>query len=470
MLGDGLRVGDVFEARTLGGLCERARALPLETKDARLLELTAAAGPHSDRFGATATQSFFLRLQRALPPGALNVVLAWKLDGVVDAGAVRSALECVRQEHDLLRMVCSRRGRSWTFGPPGGDETIDFEVVSTEDHLLPELLRSCAQRPVGPTGMLWRTTLMQGTSRSVLVIVGHHALLDRTSVAILRSSFVRAYRAVAIGAVYRPSRPVVSFGDYASWCSQKRSSSSQRRSLAYWRSMLAGCSAAEWPRRTELEVAGDTDFLDVAVELPPTFDASVREVCTAYATTPFIIALAALGNIIGDATGAQRTLVATQMANRAIAGVKDLVGNFTNSVLLNVPTRSRSFATQLAKCRAVVLGALEHQNAPMDTVLSEPGLRRVRSMPGSVMLQHFVVDDPVDDFDGVKARFMDTEGLIWAQPVDFQFIVAERGTQWSIRALARANLFSPDDTRAAVAAVEAAIRLAVQELATTVRS
>src|SRR5207302_82416 len=164
-------------------------------------------------------------------------------------------------------------------------------------------LRQQVQTPIGPTGVLWRTTLVQGRTRSALVVVGHHALFDRVSTAIVRRSLVRAYRDAAIGATDPPVAPLVEFGHYAAWQSQYRSSPARQDALAFWASMLADSSPVEWPRRTVVDGASELAAHDIAIELPDTFDSSIRDVCAANAATPFAVALAALARLIGEQSG-----------------------------------------------------------------------------------------------------------------------------------------------------------------------
>jgi hypothetical protein len=97
-------------------------------------------------------------------------------------------------------------------------------------------------------------------------------------------------------------------------------------------------------------------------------------------------------------------------------------------------------------------------------VLSLPGVRHLRSAPGGVLLQHYAVDDPIDEFDGVAATFLEPDDLAPAQPMDIQIILANRAEEWSVRALARARQFRRPDVEAALSAFAATLVRGVSAL------
>ena len=84
----------------------------------------------------------------------------------------------------------------------------------------------------------------------------------------------------------------------------------------------------------------------------------------------FVVLFAAFAMALRDRTASDDIAIVTPVANRVAPHTEDLVGKFTNSVLLRLDcTASRPFADLLRDASSVILGALCHQETPIRNVI-----------------------------------------------------------------------------------------------------
>ncbi len=323
-----------------------------------------------------------------LRPGTpvYNAALAVDVDGPVDLGALRRALDGVIERHEALRTVFA-----WEHDEPGqvvlARWAIELEVVDlghldgpARDAELHRLEREHARRPfdLARDLMLRATVFRLGPERHVLLLRPHHIAVDGWSVEILFSDLSELYAAERTGRAPALAPLEARYSDFARWQRERVSGARRDRDVAYWRRQLAGARdtpplPADRPRPPEQTFEGR----NLVVTLPPRLAQAVLDVARAQDATPYMVLLAAFATLLYRAGGHDDILVGTPSANRGSAEFEALVGYFTNTLVLRLRLGGNpGFAEMLDRVRATALEAFDHQELPFEQVVEAVGGRR----------------------------------------------------------------------------------------------
>ena len=161
--------------------------------------------------------------------------------------------------------------------------------------------------------------------------------------------------------------------------------------LLFWAETLAGRLpildlACDKPRPKLQSFKGSSVWFD----LPRSLCARLQALAAERETTFFVVILAAFQTILHRYSGEREIIVGTPVANRTVAEVRPLIGNFLNMVALRSALSSDlSFAQVLEQARAVTLDAFSHREAPFQQVVRQLRFHRdpSRNPIFQVMLQ-----------------------------------------------------------------------------------
>ncbi|MFT4101594.1 MAG: condensation domain-containing protein [Burkholderiaceae bacterium] len=353
---------------------------------------------------------------------AYNDTLVCSMDGDLNRGAVRFALDHLVARHEALR----------TRYPEGDDgEPISviverFELPVTEIDLshLPEAdvmteFASTRARVAGEPfdlsrGPLMRVALVRLAERRHLLLVSvHHIVFDGWSTAIFTKEFCEIYRALCEGKAPALAPLPIQYADYAAWHDQVLQRD-QDGSKAFWKHYLEGAplvSVFAADRSRPKTPGFDGDILRLALGQPLSSLAAQR--AREWDVSVFTLLLSAYLLTLHRHTGAAEVVVGTDVAGRDHPALEALIGFFVNVV----PIRSRLDDAGIAARRWVrrvhesVAQVFDHQSLPLDRILS--AARIARGQGANPLLQMLFVMQNVP-----KQRF-DVDGLaISVMPAD----------------------------------------------------
>ncbi|MYV71922.1 hypothetical protein GT043_39605, partial [Streptomyces sp. SID2131] len=182
------------------------------------------------------------------PGTAYNVPFAVRLDGPVDARAVRAAVEDLVARHEVLRTVFAEAdGEPYQRILAPGEAEVPFTVREAAPEALADAVEATIAEPLGLEDELPLRVTLFGTSddEHVLVVLLHHIATDEWSTGPLLTDLDTAYTARLAGrAPAFPALPV-QYADYALWQrallgDAADASSLAARQSAFWRDALAG--------------------------------------------------------------------------------------------------------------------------------------------------------------------------------------------------------------------------------------
>lgn len=246
--GDSILSIQIVSRARARGLELRAGDLLLNPTIAELSAVAAAAAP-APRGG-----------ERARGPVSLTPIQSWFFDlsvpnvhhwnqwlelplaPNVDPDALEQALRDVTSHHDALRLRFTRGSSGWTQAYADEAAPLVLERVDGAGTDVGMLLGD-VQRGLDVTeGPLMRAVWLTG-SRSRLVLVAHHLVIDGVSWRILLEDLDAAYAARRAGQVARLTRAGSSFGDWSRALAAHRRDPGLRAQRDYWMASSEGTPA-----------------------------------------------------------------------------------------------------------------------------------------------------------------------------------------------------------------------------------
>jgi amino acid adenylation domain-containing protein len=163
------------------------------------------------------------------------------------------------------------------------------------------------------------------------------------------------------------------FGDYALWQQERMQGIAFEPHMRYWRKQLSGPLPS-----LHLPLSGPAPAIQTfggamhSVSLPLALSESLRELCRQEGITLFMALLAAFQVLLYRYSGQEDILIGSNTAGRRYPGSEKLLGYFLNTVPLRTDlSGDPTFRELLDRVRGVTLGALSHEEVPLDRLIAE---------------------------------------------------------------------------------------------------
>ena len=395
-------------------------------------------------------QELLWRLERASPGHAYNVPRSVRLRGALDLGALQRALDALVVRHEALRttfaLVQDEPRQIVNAAVPVVITRVDLSSLPVEQ------LEAAARRTMKELAsvrfdlemdlQLHAAVIRLADDDNVLQLLSHHVASDGWSGNILTRELAALYEGFKTGTPVALAPLPVQFADYAAW--QRRVLSGERLAslLAYWRDQLAGApSHLDLPTDRTRPSAPSFDGAIRGTTLPFAVVDGMRAVTRGQGLTSFMVLLSALYVLLSRYTGEEELVVGTPIAGRPHPELEGIVGFFTNTLLLRGSLAGNpTFRELLDRVRASCLGAFDHQEIPLETLLLAKGSdgRPLVAMPQVVL--------STEDPDREKLRLSGTASTPMAAALggtkfDLTIWAAERPEGMRVAAEFRTDLF-----------------------------
>ncbi|MFI5527230.1 amino acid adenylation domain-containing protein [Kitasatospora sp. NPDC051853] len=387
-LGAELTVGELFADRTVAALAARVDAAGTDPAEAPIRPVPRGGGlPLS--FG----QQRMWFLDR-LEPGSDEYVvpMALRLTGPLDPAALRRAVDDTVAVHEVLRT---------RYVPNGGDPVQVIDPPAPADFTLVDLAGEpdAEQRAAGLLEELTtrpfdlerdrplRVTLVRtGPERHLLVLTLHHIAFDAWSMEIYLRDLRAAYDAAAAGEPSPLRRPAVQYADFAAWQREQQAAGAIDQQLGYWQDRLGGLTPVELPTDRLRAAVRDARGDNVIVDVPPAVGTALAELAGRHGATPFMLLLAAFQVLLGRYTGRDDVAVGTPVAGRTRPETEELVGFFSNNLVIRTDLAGDPVFTEvLDQVRRVSLEAFGQQDLPFERLVD--ALRPERDLSRNPLFQ-----------------------------------------------------------------------------------
>ncbi|MEU1513047.1 condensation domain-containing protein, partial [Streptomyces sp. NPDC005811] len=308
-------------------------------------------------------------LDRLAPEsGEYHVPVVLRLRGALDADALDTAWQRLLDRHEILRTRYGTHGDDpvQVIDPPRPSPLERTDV--TDDAQARALIEADLARPFD-LAAAWpvRARLLRITDdEHVLALVLHHIACDAWSVGVVGQE---------LGELYRGTEPAplpVQYADYAAWQHTELTGPAVDRHLAYWKEQLADLPPLELPADRPRPAVRDSAGDSVPFTVPGELADRLRTLAHEHDATLFMTFLAAWQTLLSRTCGRDDIAVGTVVSGRGRPELQQLVGYGINSLVM----RGRldgdpTFADLLARTRATVLDAYDHQDLPFTRVVEE---------------------------------------------------------------------------------------------------
>jgi amino acid adenylation domain-containing protein/FkbM family methyltransferase len=337
---------------------------------------------------------FLDRLQPGLP--VFNVPAAVRLEGDLDAGALRRAIARIVQRHEALRTRFAEgpAGPEQIVEPPP-DDLLALEEIAGGDALQreAEVKRRLAIEATRPfhlaAGPPLRARLFRlGPSVHVLSLVAHHIAADGWSVGILLRELAALYTAFTRGEPDPLPDLPVQYADWAAWQRRWLEGGELARQLAWWREELIEAPASlDLPSDRSRPSEATWNGATLPVRLSAPLAGSLERLARAEGATLHMVLLAGYAAALMRHGGAREVVVGVPVANRRAVEAEPLVGFFVNTLPVRVRAADSglNFRELLARVREASLGAYAHQDVPFERVVE--ALQPERSLARAPIFQ-----------------------------------------------------------------------------------
>ena len=388
VLGVEVGVRTLFEAPTPAALAVRLRQPGPE-------RAPLAARERPERVALSfAQQRLWFIAQLEGPSAVYNNVVAVRLAGELDGGALGAALADVIGRHEVLRTVFPAiDGQPFQQVLEVGELGWELETVPAGEQELAGLVAGIAAEPFDLAAQIsLRARLLRlGPEVHVLVVVVHHIAADGWSMGVLARDISTAYAARRAGGVPGWGPLPVQYADYAAWQRELLGEEDDPGSVltaqvAWWREALAEAPQelalpVDRPRPAQPSYRGHAAQLEV----PAGVHAGLAALARARGVTLFMVIQAALAVLLAKLGAGDDTVMGTPVARLGagddivvgtpVAGwmaeaLDDLAGFFVNTLVLRTGLAGDpSFTDLLDRVRGYWLGALDHQDVPFERLV-----------------------------------------------------------------------------------------------------
>ena len=403
-----LALREVFEHPTVAAL---ARAL-----------LKAAHGdepikPRADRSGPLPLsymqqRLWFVDQLSAQASRAYHLGVTLRLEGKLDIGALRGALDRIVSRHEVLRSVFRRQGDSavQVIVPEsqGAFSLVERDLSALggeerQSQLAVEIQEEADTSFDLSRGPLIRGRLLkQAVDDHVLLLRMHHIVSDGWSVGVLLRELSELYGSGVEGRASVLSNLPIQYADYARWqrhrlqgespqtelhAPERLSGGRLQEQLHYWVESLQGVPEllslpTDYARPTQASYRGDA----VPVVLEELLSEELRRLSQRHGTTLFMTLYSAFAVLLSRLSGQDEVVIGTPVANRPRAELEDLIGFFVNTLALRCRVSGQMRVCELLQAvKRKTLSAYHHQEVPLEQVVEI--LRPHRSLSYNPLFQ-----------------------------------------------------------------------------------
>jgi amino acid adenylation domain-containing protein/thioester reductase-like protein len=309
---------------------------------------------------------------------AYNEPLLFEVNGDFSIPVLQQAIQQVADRHEILRTTFNKDSegniyqRSSTF-------KIDFNKINCEknsanDFILTEIEKSFDLQQ----GLLFRVRVLEiGEEHYYVLIVFHHSITDGASLRIFCRELSEAYNALVEKRAPALLPVAKQYRDYVEWQRHFFDTEEYRNKLSYWKKNLANYQELNLnqnkPRKNVFSFHGSKHYFNYDKEL----SLKLVNLAKQEKTTLFNIFLAGFAVLLSRYCHQDDILIGAPMLNRPATEFHNMLGFFTNTVVLrNQINSDLSFKELLRLVNLNTLTAYENQEVAFEHIVSHLNIER----------------------------------------------------------------------------------------------
>lgn len=325
----------------------------------------------------------------ASPLHNLHFRLLWK--GPLDRGTLADSLTDIVARHAALRTTFTEfDGAPRAVVSPATRADLDHldlrglrpeERASTAESFI--LDHQCTPFDLEKGPMMRTAVITLANDDHIVVVTQHHLVTDGWSVGIFLTELGRCYRAHHLGQDAGLPELTVRYSDYARWQREREAELSYQQHLAWWKDHLAGLPPLELPGARRAQV-GTPDHHGISQELfvPSALASGLKDLAREQHCTLFAVLVTAWAALLCRYTGQTDFAVGTATSGRDRPELQNLIGFFTNTVLLRCDLSGNpSFVDAMSRLRAELESAFKREVQFADVLFAAGPVRDASLTP-----------------------------------------------------------------------------------------
>ncbi|MEV0534873.1 amino acid adenylation domain-containing protein [Kitasatospora sp. NPDC050463] len=309
-----------------------------------------------------------------------TMYLCRRWSGPLDRDALRGALDRLTARHETLRTRFALVGEApvQLVEPPAPVPLTVVELApGAGERDFTEACRPAVNAPfdLAERPPLRAVLISSGPDEHALAVVVHHIVSDGWSFGILWRELLALYREETGEAPAGLAPLTLRYGDIARAEQERAAAGGAEAAFRYWAEKLAGTGRLRLPLDHPRPADARHPAGFAAVELGPGLTTALDGLARRERCTPFMVLLAAYQCVLARWTGTGDFLVGTPLAGRTEAAQEALVGYFARTGVIRADLSGEpDFRTVLHRVRTATLGALSHQEVPVERLAAHLGL------------------------------------------------------------------------------------------------
>ncbi|EKU96345.1 non-ribosomal peptide synthase [Leptolyngbya sp. PCC 7375] len=377
----------------------------LSDKRSQLAALLRSHLQHPNMFPLSFAQQRLWFLDQ-LQPGnpAYTMMAAVRLRGDLDVAALKYAWQDLVQRHESLRTrFVLVDGQPYQRVQPTGAVSLtqlDWQDLPSADQTaaIQSQALELVQQPfdLEQDGLVRSHLIQLETETHVLLLTLHHIISDGWSMEVLVRELAILYDAHQRGHQAQLSPMPIQYADFAVWQRQFLQGDILEKQFNYWRAQLSPPGVpslpTDFPRPAVRSHCGHRHSLGISPKLTDQLQALSQQT----KATLFMTTLATFQVLLYDYAQQATIRVGTPIANRDRPEVANLIGFFTNTLVLCADIEGDlTFRQWLQRVRDQAVNAYAHQDLPFEKLVDELQPERDLSQTPLYQVWFYLQDDPV---------------------------------------------------------------------------
>ncbi|UYK68512.1 condensation domain-containing protein [Xanthomonas sacchari] len=269
---------------------------------------------------------------------AYHMPSALRLSGLLDTGALRSALDRIVARHEILRTTfkMNEDGPVQSIAPADiGLELLEHDLCNLMGTDLENEIELLSKQAHGAPFDLTKGPLIRGRllridkDQHILFLTQHHIISDGWSISLLIQEVGALYTAFLANQPDPLPPLTIQYADYSTWQREWLQGDELQQQLSFWTQELSGAPEllqlpTDHQRPATQSFAGST----IAVEMSATLVSELNALSKRNGATLFMTLLAAWAVVLARLVGGNDIVIGTPVANRQRAEVERLLGLF----------------------------------------------------------------------------------------------------------------------------------------------
>jgi amino acid adenylation domain-containing protein len=300
----------------------------------------------------------------------------YRLEGNIDVTLLEKSIRFIEDKHDILRSrYYVEQGVPTVKITPEACSKFTFHDFSDNSYdIASQKAAATLQKSASHTFQLADETLLQATVIKVasdnylLLLLMHHIITDKWSMAIFQKELADNYTTLVEGSIPVIEKPEIQYGSYAHWQVKQPINEDH---LSYWKQKLSGeiptlNLTTDRPKKAQPSYKGTFDKQNYKAQTSEAF----FKLCKKIEATPYVTMLSVFYVLLQKYSGQRDILVGTPITKREQMSLENLIGFFNDTLVLRTYiNNSASFKTIVEEVKKTTLEAFSNKDISFHTLV-----------------------------------------------------------------------------------------------------